>query len=303
MPRVLCALAFSITTAALCGQEIATFRTAVDIVHFGVSVVDKQGLPVSGLKAEDFEIVENGEKQSLKYFAVGSPEDAPPLHIGMLLDTSGSMADDLKDARAAAVKFVNTLDRAVDVTLVDFDTEVRVARFDANEYERLVERIRARKADGETALYDALGVYLNGAQNQDGQKILVLYTDGGDNRSSITLNETIDLLKASDVTVYAIGYLEHQGSSHMLQQRMELERLVSTTGGQAYFPASSKEVEGMFDKIAREIGARYSLGYVSTDLRTDGAWRNVEIKLLRHDLKGVHIRTRSGYFAPYRTAK
>lgn len=305
MPRVLCILASSIAlaTAAICAQEIATFRTAVDVVHFGVSVVDKQGLPVAGLTAQDFQIVENGRQQSLKYFAVGSPEDAPPLHIGLLLDTSGSMAEDLNDARAAAVRFVNTLDRAVDVTLVDFDTEVRVARFGANEYEHLVERIRARKADGETALYDALGVYLNGAQNQDGQKILVLYTDGGDNKSSMTLRETLDLLKASDVTVYAIGYLEHQGSSHMLQQRMELERLASTTGGQAYFPINSKDVEGMFDKIAREIGARYSLGYVSTDARTDGAWRNVEIKLVRRELKGVRIRTRSGYFAPYKPAK
>lgn len=305
MRRVLRALpcAVALAAAAVCAQEIATFRTAVDVVHFGVSVVDKQELPISGLTAQDFEIIENGKKQSLKYFAAGSPEDAPPLHIGMLLDTSGSMAEDLKDARAAAVKFVNTLDRAVDVTLVDFDTEVRVARFSANEYEHLVERIRARKPDGDTALYDALGVYLNGAQNQDGQKILVLYTDGGDNRSSITLNETIDLLKASDVTVYAIGYLEHQAGSHTLQQRMELERLATTTGGQAYFPTTSKDVQGMFDKIAKEIGARYSLGYVSSDPRTDGAWRNVEIKLLRRDLKGVRIRTRSGYFAPYKPAK
>src|SRR5689334_8674961 len=101
-------------------------------------VVDKQGRPVTGLKPDDFEIVENGKKQTVKYFAAGNPEEAPPLHLGLLLDTSGSMADDLKDARAAAVKFVNALDAAADVTLVDFDTQVHVARFGPADYPRLV---------------------------------------------------------------------------------------------------------------------------------------------------------------------
>src|SRR3954471_12866243 len=277
-----------------------TFRAAVDLVNFGVMVVDKQGKPITGLTAEDFEVSENGKKQTLKYFAAGTPDDAPPLHLGLLLDTSGSMADDLKDARAAAIKFVNALEHAADVTLVDFDTEVRVARFAPEAYAHLVERIRMRKPDGWTALYDALGVYLNGAQEQDGQKILVLYTDGGDTRSALRFGETLDLLKASDVTVYAVGYLEHQVQSARTQQRMELDRFATMTGGKAYFPSGGKDLEVVFDKIREEIAARYSLGYVSSDTRTDGTWRQVEIKLRRSDLKGVRLRTRSGYFAPYK---
>src|SRR5258705_353534 len=125
---------------------------------------------------------------------------APPLHIGFLLDTSGSMGEDIKDVRTAAVKFLNAMDQAVDITLVDFDTEVRMGRYSASEYARLIERIRARKADGYTALYDALGVYLSGTADQTGQKILVMYTDGGDTRSTLTINEIVDLLRASDVT-------------------------------------------------------------------------------------------------------
>jgi Ca-activated chloride channel family protein len=278
----------------------ATFRTAIDLVHFGVTVVDKQGQPVTGLHAQDFEIIENGKKQSLQFFAVGDPDASPPMHLGLLLDTSGSMVDDLRDARSAAIKFVNTLQYAADVTLVDFDTEVRVARFSPDAYERLVERIRMRKADGMTALYDALGVYLNGAQEQDGQKILVLYTDGGDTRSSLTFHDALDLLKASDVTVYTIGYLEHQSSSNRAQQRMELDRFATMTGGRAYFPSMGKDLEAVFDRIRQELAARYSLGYVSSDSRADGAWRQVEIKLVRNDLKGVRLRTRSGYYAPYK---
>lgn len=300
MPRAAITASLILATILTIRAQQPTFRATVDLVHFGISVVDKQGKPVTGLKAEDFQVFENGKPQTLKYFTVGEPEEAPPLHLGLLLDTSGSMAGDIKDARAAAVKFVNALDHAADVTLVDFDTEVRVARFGPNDYPRLVERIRARKPDGWTALYDAIGVYLNGAQSQDGQKVLVLYTDGGDTRSSLTFSDMLTLCKASDVTVYAIGYLEHQGSGRM-QQRSELERVAALTGGQAYFPGVAKDLDGVFDKIEQELAARYSVGYVSTNLRTDGAWRGVEIKLLRPDLKGVKLRTRSGYFAAYKT--
>jgi Ca-activated chloride channel homolog len=282
--------------------QTPTFKATVDLVHFPVTVVDKQGKPIAGLTRDDFEIVERGKKQTVQFFSAGVAEEAPPLHIGLLLDTSGSMERDLRDARSAAVKFVNTLDQAADVTLVDFDTEVRVARFGPADYPRLVERIRARKPDGWTALYDAIGVYLNGAQQQEGQKVLVLYTDGGDTRSSLTFHDMLDLCKASDVTVYAVGYMEHQGSGR-LQQRAELERVSSLTGGQAYFPGVAKDLDGVFEKIREELAGRYSLGYLSTDPRTDGAWREVEIKLLRKDLKGVRLRTRSGYFAPYKATR
>jgi Ca-activated chloride channel family protein len=297
------ALFLTVASIGLSAQHRATFKSAVDLVYFGVAVVDKQGQPIIGLKPEDFEVTENGKKQALQFFTVGDPEAAPPLHLGMLLDTSGSMAEDLKDARSAAVKFVNALDHAADVTLVDFDTQVRVARFGPNEYERLVERIRGRNPDGWTALYDALGVYLNGAQSQEGQKVLVLYTDGGDNTSSLTISEAVDLLKASDVTVYAVGYLQHDSSSAALRVRQDLQHFAEITGGQAYFPTASKDLDGVFEKIGKEIAARYSLGYVSSDQRSDGTWRNVTIKLLRKDIKGVKLRTRAGYFAPFKEGR
>ncbi len=275
-----------------------TFRTAVDLVQFGVVVTDKQGSPITGLKAEDFEVKEAGKPQTIKYFSVGDPEDAPPLHVGFLLDTSGSMEEDLKDVRTAAIKFLNAMDQAEDITLVDFDTEVRMARYSGSEYARLIERIRQRKADGMTALYDAIGVYLSSTADQTGQKVLIMYTDGGDTRSALTMNEVVDLLRASDVTVYVVGYLEHQGSSARVAQRMELTRFASMTGGLALFSTTVKEIDKMYEKIQREIATRYSLGYTSTDERTDGAWRSVEIRLNRPDLRGAKLRTRDGYFAP-----
>ena len=293
-PVALCALA---ATAALSAQQ-PTFRSQVDLVNFGVVVTDKQGAPITGLTADDFEIKEEGKPQAIKFFAAGAPENAPPLHIGFLLDASGSMEDDIKDVRTAAIKFLNTMDKAEDITLVDFDTEIRVARYEQTNYGQLIQRIRQRKADGYTALYDALGAYLGTTADQNGQKVLIMYTDGGDTRSTLTLSDVLDLLKASDVTIYVVGYLEHQSSSAQTPLRMEMSRFAQMTGGLALFPSSVKDVEKMYEKIAREIAARYSLGYTSTDTRTDGAWRTVDIRLKRPDLKGAKLRTRDGYFAP-----
>jgi Ca-activated chloride channel homolog len=287
-----------LASASVTSQQVPIFRSHADLVNFGVVVTDKQGEPITGLSADDFDVREEGKPQTIKFFAAGDPANAPPLHIGFLLDASGSMEDDIRDVRTAAIKFLNTMDKAEDITLVDFDTEIRVARYEQSDYGHLIERIRGRKTDGYTALYDALGAYLGTSADQDGQKVLIMYTDGGDTRSTMTLKDVLDLLKASDVIVYVVGYLQHQSSSQQTPLRMELSRFAQMTGGLALFPSSAKEVEKMYEKIEREIAARYSLGYTSTDTRTDGMWRNVDIRLKRADLKGVRLRTRQGYFAP-----
>lgn len=282
-----------------------TFRTGVDLVHFSIIVTDRQGSPITGLMVDDFELVEAGQPQRITFFAEGDPDgqaDVLPLHLGLALDTSGSMELDMHEVRTAVIKFLNANETAVDVTLVDFDTQVRVARYASGEYPRLIERIRMRKPEGWTALYDALGVYLSGAASQNGQKILLVYTDGGDTRSALNFTELMDLLKASDVTMYVIGYLERHSSSARNEQRMQLQRMASTTGGQAFFPTSLKDLDRIYESIQKEIAARYSLGYVSSDTRTDGAWRKVEVRLKRPDLRGAKLRTRAGYFAPYRDA-
>jgi Ca-activated chloride channel homolog len=296
---------FALAAAAIGSPAGQTFRSRIDLVNVGVTILDKKGSYITDLAQADFEIYEDGKKQEIKYFARGDDEKASAveLHLGALFDTSGSMGEDLKLARTAAIKFLNTLPNAADITLVDFDTEVRVARYGQDDFPRLVERIRNRDADGWTALYDALGVYLDGAQNQDGRKILVVYTDGGDTRSHITFSDVLTLLKVSDVTVYAIGLLEHQSSSSKMDQRMKLQSITETTGGQAFFPTSEKELDKMYDKVVEEMKAQYSLGYVSTNTKMDGSWRKVDIKFTRPDLKGTKLRTRKGYFAPYKESQ
>ena len=280
------------------------FRSSTDVVHFGVVVLDKQGNLVPDLTADDFEVYEEGERQTISYFTHGVEADAAtmPLHLGLLFDTSGSMEQDVDFAKTAAIKFLNSLPQAADMTLVEFDSEVRVGRYGQAAFLRLVERIRNQESEGWTALYDALGVYLDGAFSQDGRKVLLLYTDGEDTRSRMRFGETLDLVKASDVTVYAIGFQKHLRSSARMMQRLRLQQIVEETGGICFFPGSVDELDEIYERIKLEITGRYFIGYASTDERTDGAWRRVEVNLKngRPDLNGVNVRTRRGYFAPYR---
>ena len=286
--------------AAMLSAQQPIFRGGIDLASFGVTVTDKRGHYISDLTPDDFDLFEDGKKQTIRFFARGDEsETAPELHVGLLFDTSGSMGEDIKLSRSAAVKFLNTLSDAKDMTLVDFDTEVRVAKYGQQDFPRMVERIRARRPDGNTALYDALGVYLDGASDDEGRTILVLYTDGGDTRSTLAFSDVMTLIKASDVTIYTVGFLEHQSSGVGVEQRARLYQMAEATGGQAFFPSAMKDVEVDYDKIVAQIRAQYSLGYASTNAKQDGSWRKVEIKVKRPDLKDLKVQTRRGYFAPY----
>lgn len=296
MIRPFVLMLISVSALAQTKQQ-PVFKAGVDLVHFSIVVTDKNGTPITGLTAEDFELEEGGKRQTITHFAGGDPENAPPMHLGFMIDVSGSMSEDIRDVRTAAIKFLDAVTREEDITVLDFDTEIRIAQFSSDD-PRLVEYIRGRKPDNAwTAMYDAISVYLHKAAMQTGEKILVMYTDGGDTRSAITQGELIDLLKSSDVTMYSIGYLEHQGSARGNQQQV-LHRLSSVTGGQAFFPGRLKDVDKMYERILGEISARYSVGYVSSDARMDGRWRDVRIRLLRPELRDAKVRTRSGYYAP-----
>ncbi len=279
-------------------QQVPAFKGRVDLVSLGVTVTAKSGSLVADLHADDFDVYEDGRKQTLSYFAAGDPvrDDAgPPMHLGLMLDVSESMGEDMRFTKTAAIKFLNTLLDAVDITVVDFDSQVRVARYSQAEFARLIERIRLQKATGWTALYDAIGVYLDGAAGQDGRKIMLLYTDGGDTRSALSFGELIDLLKASDVTIYAIGELEHQSTSGASDARRILTQIAETTGGRSFFPLSAKDLDAIYGQVIAEVRAQYTIGYVSSNEKTDGTWRKVEVKVHRKDAR---VRARKGYFAP-----
>jgi Ca-activated chloride channel homolog len=298
---LVCGLCAVIACVAAPAAQRATFRARTDLVSVAMTVVDRRSNYLTDLTPDDIDVYEDGAKQTVEYFARGDAADtAPELHIGLLFDTSGSMGADINLSRSAAVRFLNTLPDAKDMTLVDFDTEVRVAKYGQQDFPRLVERIRERKPGGFTAMYDALGVYLDGASDLQGRKILVIFTDGGDTTSAIRFNDVMTLIRASDVTVYSVGFLQNQQSGLRADQRLRLTQIAGESGGDAFFPTDMKQIDQAYEKILSQIRAQYSLGYVSTNTRTDGAWRKVEIKVKRANAKDLKIQSRKGYFATYR---
>ena len=230
--------------------------------------------------------MEEGKPQAIKFFAAGDPDTAPPLHIGFLLDTSGSMEEDIKDVRTAAMKFLNAMEQAVDITLVDFDTEVRVARYAAADYPRLIERIRGAKAG---RVYRALRC----ARRLPERRRQADRPEGPDHVHGRWRHPQRPQPEGRDRPAAGVGRDRLCGrlpgdirDPRAGVQRQELDRFAQMTGGQAFFPVSVKEIDKMYDKIQREIAARYSIGYMSSDERTNGAWRHVEIRLKRHRSQG-----------------
>jgi Ca-activated chloride channel family protein len=297
------ALALTVLPGRPAARQAIPFRGGIDLVHLGVTVTDRKANLVAELNPDDFEVYEDGKPQTVRYFAAGDDaNDSAEMHLGLVIDVSESMGEDMRFTKTAAIKFLNTLVSAVDVTVVDFDSEVRAARYSQAEFARAIERIRRQKAGGWTALYDAVGMYLDGAAGQRGRKIMLLYTDGGDTRSALSLSDLVELLKASDVTVYAIGELEHQSASGRNEARRILTQIAETTGGQSFFPTSVKELDAMYEKVLAEIRAQYTIGYLSTNEQTDGAWRKVEVRIAARNARGrdLRVRSRRGYWGPYR---
>lgn len=294
------ALALTVTSLGATPErtEAQTFRAGVSLVRVPVVVTAKDGALVRGLTKDDFQIIEDGKPQAVQFFmsgADGASGEVAPLHVGLLLDVSGSMMAELGQASTAAVRFVNALDEAEDVTLVDFDDQVRVARFLPAQYERLFERIRSRKPAGNTALYDAIAMYIRSVAGQEGQKVLLLYTDGGDSTSALGYGQLLKMLKSNDVLVYSIGYLN--GMNRMGQAQMQLAEMARQTGGDAFFPEDARQLNGIYAKILDELSSRYTLGYVPSNTSEDGKFRKIEVKLTRTGLDKAKVRARVGYFS------
>ena len=301
LPGVLVIAALSAMAAftvpeRLLSQEPKLFRGRVDLVNVGVTVADKKRQLITNLDASDFAIFEDGKPQTIFAFARGE-ETGPPLHIGVLLDISASQAEDLDFTQSAVIKFLTSLGDAEDVTFITFSDRVRGTRVPRSELPYLLEGIRQLRAGGGTAMYDAIASYLDGASEQSGRKVMVLYTDGADTRSTLRIGELMKMLKSSDVTVYTIGMLDNQLLSQQLMQRAILADIAESTGGAAFFPWRAKDLDKIYAQVLGEVHAQYTLGYLSTNEATDGKWRKVEIKLTRPETKRLKVRARKGYYA------
>ena len=257
----------------------------VEAVQVTVTVTDG-GKFVQGLPRSAFHVWENGRPQSVSGFAA----ENVPLELIVAVDVSSSMADAMPKLKEAVKDFLGAVPAENQVTLLGFnDSIIPVARKTTNLGERLraVDRLAAW---GATALYDAVAQSIEMLGQQEGRKALVVFSDGEDQGSHLTLEEAEQRLQSSDVTLYMIG--QGRGVSAAPLQRV-MQRLADPTGGRALSTDSIDKLHGAFEELLEELSHQYLIGYQSTNTARDGTWRELRVEV---DGPG-RVRARKGYLA------
>ncbi|MFL6196882.1 MAG: VWA domain-containing protein [Thermoanaerobaculia bacterium] len=260
----------------------------VNLVEMYVAVTDRSGDLVRDLKAEDFEVTEGGRKQEVVKFEL---VQNLPLTLGILIDTSGSMAGSMVETQKAATGFLESVmtpkDRAF---AVSFARRPRLEMPPTDDVGAVVEAISGLQAVGDTALHDALVHSLYYFRGVQGQRALVLLSDGDDNASYMTYKDALEYAGRSGVAVYAIGL---NLSTFDTSVKGKLKELAEATGGRAFWSDSPEDLQAIYKKIEAELRSRYLLAYNSTEANGQAGFRPVEVKVKKSGLKA---RAARGYF-------
>jgi Ca-activated chloride channel family protein len=221
-----------------------------------------------------------------------SSEDVP-VTIGLVIDNSRSMGPKLGHVYTAAVSFTRLSHPDDDLFVVHFNEQVRdgldgTAPF-TSDRERLWSVLRQIRADGMTALYDAVGHALQYADNgRHDQKVLLVLSDGGDNASTRSFDDLERRVAASATMIYTVGLFPRHAPD---ANPGVLTKLAATSGGDAYFPGEPREIVAILERIAREIRTTYTIGYVPT-----GGFRKLRVSV-RQNGRDLDVRHREGYLA------
>jgi Ca-activated chloride channel family protein len=288
-------------------QETPVFKVGLEVVNLTATVTTKDRKLVTDLSADDFEIFEDGRPQKIQVFGRAYPSAAPrggsardasddemAIDLGMLMDTSQSMLKELKLAKETATRFLDAIPRARDLLTLFFDQDIQVSRYDSEYQQGLIERIQTIKGGGWTVLYDAIAVYLSRVQDTGGRQVLVLFTDGDDSRSQTTLQEMMELVRSSTVTIYPIAFTGSLPQSKAAGPRAVLQGLAEMTGGEVFTPSRSQDLAEIFKKILDQLRSQYVLGFVSDNPARDGKYRRLRVEVKG---EGLRVRHREGYYA------
>ena len=294
------------TTAASNGQQsstnddesVATIRKTVNEVNVVFTVTDKHGRYVKDLKKDDFKFIDDA-KPAAEVKDFRNQTDLP-LQVGLLVDASNSVRDRFKFEQESAIEFLNQTVRPKYDTafVVGFDVTPEVTQDFTDNTEYLSRGVRLLRPGGGTAMFDALyfacrDKLLKAPRSGPLRRAIILLSDGEDNQSHVTREESIEMAQRAEVIVYTISTnisgMKGKGDK-------VLERIADATGGRAFFPFQLRDVANAFAEIQDELRSQYAVSYKPADFRTDGRYRTIEI--VASDHKNLHVRSRRGYFAP-----
>src|SRR5678816_3258405 len=284
-----------INVVVVVAQDDDVIRTNTELVVLNVTVTDKAGQYVKGLKASDFKVYEDGVEVNPKMIASFSLQESPYAAV-VLLDSSGSMEARFSLARSAAIRFLDGL-RPEDVAAVyRFDSKVeRVQEFSGGR--DLAPTAYAIRAKGMTTLNDAIvEASKTLAERPEQRKAIVVLSDGMDTYSKASSNKALESALAVGATIYAVDMSSLEvGGTPGRQSALSLKGFAEKTGGRFITTPGGPQLRDAFTGIADELGHQYTISYRPANTKRDGKWRTLEVKLVRDDLT---VRTRKGYRAP-----
>jgi Ca-activated chloride channel homolog len=258
-----------------------TFSSRVEAVRLDVLVL-QDGRPVAGLRSDDFEVFDNGVRQSV---TIVSPEQLA-LSVILALDASASVAGErlnhLTDAGKAVLAALKKNDRAALLTIT---TSVSLDADLTSDTTKLEAALDSIDPDGDTALTDGAYVGISVADGSSGRGLLIIFSDGSDTASWLLESSVVEAARRSEVVVYAI--------SAGARDRSFLRELANATGGRVYEVESTRNLRSLFLAALEEFRQRYLLSYTPTNV-AKGGWHKVEVRV-----KGrrATVKTRPGYMA------
>jgi len=278
-------------------SAMITLHARVNEVNVLFIATDKHGKFVRDLKQNDFNILDDHKPpQAILNFR---RETDLPLHLGLLVDVSGSVDGRFDFEQNAATSFLqHTLRVGFDKAfIVGFNSHSQMAQDYTDNVQLLSAGVHKLHDGGGTALYDAVyrackEKFLKDRPDHPVRKAIVIVSDGEDNQSEFSKAQAIEMAQRSEVIIYAIST---DDSGLVMRGDKVLEQLAEATGGRAFFPFKMKDITHSFAAIEDELRSQYVVSYKPANFDADGRYRSIEISTLKKDLQ---VRARKGYFAP-----
>ncbi len=264
----------------------ADFKTTGRLVEVYATVTDGRGRYVDNLTGDDFKILDQSAPQKITAFEPQSNE----VSVVLLLDTTGSMLYALPALKNAALRLISELRPEDSVAVYNFSesvTELQPFTTDKAAAKRAVLRTRAF---GDTAMYDALARVGQDLTGHAGKKVIVLFTDGKDNSSTLNPDSAIQRAKANGVPIYTIAQGEAIGHRDLLEQ---LAGISKATGGESFAIEKPSEIGRVFDKVSEDLTHGYLLSF-QPPAAEDPAWRPIQVVV--NGPRGLKVRAREGYY-------
>lgn len=273
------------------------FRVDTNLVLVPLTVTDPMDRLVTGLEKENFTILEDNHQENIRTFAC----DDAPVSIGVILDLSGSMSNKVVRARGAVLQFMKTSNPQDEFFVIGFNDRPELITDFTSSTDDVESRLTNIQAGRRTALLDAIYFGLEKMKEAKYQRrALLIVSDGGDNNSRYTENEVRSAVKEADVQIYSIGIFDPEAAS--VEERngpMLLTDVSNETGGRLFRVDDLSEMGDIATRISAELRNEYVLGYKTDNLRRDGKWRKVKVKLQPPPgLPQLTVHARNGYYSP-----